>query len=230
MRFGFESSLDVVESTGVLRIEFPARLKRPPVRCDPQLAPVTVSGQITPMERQFEFPFREESVCKNVSSAKSRDVIHELLSNPSAYASRKRVSVVHEGSLGDRPCISGATAAKKFFGRYWRDNPGNDQERFVVACLDTKNRVQSVVVITIGTLDASLVHPREVFKPAILEGSSSIILSHNHPSGDSTPSREDHKVTERLTEAGKLLGIEVLDHIIHGDGTNDIRSIRDMED
>jgi DNA repair protein RadC len=110
------------------------------------------------------------------------------------------------------------------------DNPGYDQERFVVACLDTKNRVQSVVEITTGTLDASLVHPRDVFKPAIIEGSSSIILSHNHPSGDPTPSKEDQKVTERLTEVGKLLGIEVLDHIIHGDGSNDVQSLREPND
>ena len=100
---------------------------------------------------------------------------------------------------------------------------------FVVACLDTKHRVQSVVVVTIGTLDASLVHAREVFKPAIIEGSSAVVLSHNHPSGDTTPSREDHAVTDQLTEAGKLLGITVLDHIIHGDGTNEVLSIRESE-
>lgn len=195
-----------------------------------KLEPVKVSGQITPMERQFEFPFREENVCKNVSTAESRELVRELLSNPSAYASRKRVSVVHEGSLSGRPCITGVESAKKLFGQYWLDNPGNDQERFVVACLDTKKRVQSVVLITIGTLDASLIHPREVFKPAILEGSSSIILSHNHPSGDTTPSREDREVTARLKEAGQILGIDVLDHIIYGDGTNDIRSINDTDE
>lgn len=65
-----------------------------------------------------------------------------------------------------------------------------------------------------GTLDASLVHPREVFKPAIRDSASSIILVHNHPSGDPTPSREDHAVTDRLTSSGELLGIDVLDHII----------------
>ena len=93
--------------------------------------------------------------------------------------------------------------------------------------LDTKHRVQCVVVVSVGTLDASLVHPREVFKPAILEGSSAIVLSHNHPSGNTTPSREDIAVTDQLTEAGKLLGIHVLDHIIHGDGTGDVLSIRE---
>jgi DNA repair protein RadC len=115
----------------------------------------------------------------------------------------------------------------RFFKNYWNDNPANDQEKFVVACLDTKHRVQSVVVVTVGTLDASLVHPREVFKPAFIEGSSAVVLSHNHPSGNTTPSREDHEVTNRLTEAGKLLGITVLDHIIHGDGTGEVLSIRE---
>ena len=87
--------------------------------------------------------------------------------------------------------------------------------------------MQCVVLVTVGTLDASLVHPREVFKPAILEGSSAIVLSHNHPSGDVTPSKEDHAVTEQLTEAGKLLGITVLDHVIFGDGTGETLSIRE---
>tara|TARA_R110002049_G_scaffold300015_1_gene490549 strand:+ start:245 stop:601 length:357 start_codon:yes stop_codon:yes gene_type:complete len=114
-----------------------------------------------------------------------------------------------------------------FFRDYWNDNPANDQEQFVVACLDTKHRVQCVVVVTVGTLDASLVHPREVFKPAFIEGSSAVVLSHNHPSGNTTPSREDHEVTNRLTEAGKLLGITVLDHIIYGDGTGEVLSIRE---
>jgi DNA repair protein RadC len=84
-----------------------------------------------------------------------------------------------------------------------------------------------IVSITVGTLDASLVHPREVFKPAILEGSASIILSHNHPSGNPTPSPQDIAVTDRLTEAGKLIGINVLDHIVYGDGTGDAISIRE---
>ena len=143
------------------------------------------------------------------------------------YSSVKRISLVFEGSLQGRPCLTSTKDAMEFFKQYWADYPANDQERFVVACLDTKHRVQCVVVITIGTLDASLVHPREVFKPAFIEGSSAIVLSHNHPSGNTDPSREDRQVTERLTEAGKLLGITVLDHIIHGDGTGQVLSIRE---
>ncbi|MCA9135683.1 MAG: hypothetical protein KDB00_02965 [Planctomycetales bacterium] len=147
--------------------------------------------------------------------------------NELRYASVKAISLVYQSSLRERPCLTSTDESKAFFQRYWGDHPGHDQERFVVACLDTKHRVQCVVLITVGTLDASLVHPREVFKPALLEGSSAIILSHNHPSGNTEPSREDIQVTDTLTEAGKLLGINVLDHIIYGDGTSDVRSIRE---
>lgn len=92
------------------------------------------------------------------------------------------------------------------------------REHFRAVLLDTKNRVISVEDISIGSLNASLIHPREVFRPAIQKASASLILVHNHPSGDPTPSREDMDVTRRLHEAGKLIGIEVLDHIVIGDG------------
>lgn len=90
------------------------------------------------------------------------------------------------------------------------------QEEFHIVNLDTKHKPINTYLITKGTLDASLVHPREVFRPAIKDSSSAIILAHNHPSGDPTPSREDYSVTERLTESGKVLGINVLDHIVMG--------------
>lgn len=88
------------------------------------------------------------------------------------------------------------------------------QEEFHIVTLDTKHKPIHTHLITRGTLDASLVHPREVFRPAIRDSASAILLVHNHPSGDPTPSREDHSVTTQLTEAGKLLGITVLDHIV----------------
>ncbi|GAB5406870.1 MAG: DNA repair protein RadC [Aureliella sp.] len=97
------------------------------------------------------------------------------------------------------------------FGRLISDGL---QEEFHVVTLDTKHRMIRSHQITVGTLDASLVHPREVFRTAIRDSSSSVLLAHNHPSGDPTPSREDIVVTDRLTEAGKLIGITVLDHIV----------------
>jgi DNA repair protein RadC len=88
------------------------------------------------------------------------------------------------------------------------------QEEFHIVTLDTQHGPIHSHRITVGTLDASLVHPREVFKPAIRDSASAILLVHNHPSGDPTPSREDHAVTDRLTKVGELIGIRVLDHII----------------
>ncbi|GAB5405218.1 MAG: hypothetical protein Aurels2KO_34490 [Aureliella sp.] len=92
--------------------------------------------------------------------------------------------------------------------------PANDFALNNRGNLDTKHRMIGSHQITVGTLDASLVHPREVFRTAIRDSSSSVLLAHNHPSGDPTPSREDINVTARLTEAGKLIGIAVLDHIV----------------
>ncbi|MCW3491354.1 RadC family protein [Dethiobacter alkaliphilus] len=94
----------------------------------------------------------------------------------------------------------------------------NLREHFRAIMLDTKNKVLGIEEISIGSLNTSLVHPREVFRPAIRKACASIILIHNHPSGDPTPSREDLDVTRRLREAGRLIGIEILDHIIIGDG------------
>jgi DNA repair protein RadC len=94
-----------------------------------------------------------------------------------------------------------------------------DREHFIVASLDTKNQPVSINVCHIGSLNASLVHPREVMKSAILSNAASIIVGHNHPSGLPEPSREDIDVTKRLVEAGKIIGIDVIDHIIVGDET-----------
>ncbi|ADD02111.1 DNA repair protein RadC [Thermoanaerobacter mathranii subsp. mathranii str. A3] len=92
------------------------------------------------------------------------------------------------------------------------------KEYFKVIMLNVKNKVIAIETISIGSLNTSIVHPREVFKAAIERSCSSIILVHNHPSGDPTPSREDIEVTKRLVEGGNILGIKVLDHVIIGDG------------
>ncbi|WP_026671470.1 RadC family protein [Alkalihalobacterium bogoriense] len=91
------------------------------------------------------------------------------------------------------------------------------QEHFVCLYLNTKNHVIHRQTVFIGSLNASLVHPREVYKEAFRRSAASIICLHNHPSGDPGPSREDIEVTKRLNECGKLLGIELMDHIIIGD-------------
>ncbi len=92
------------------------------------------------------------------------------------------------------------------------------EERFTVLLLDTRHQVIRVHESSIGTLSASLVHPREVFRAAITHTAAAVILAHNHPSGDPTPSKEDRALTARLTQAGDLVGIPVLDHLVIGDG------------
>ncbi|ARD47036.1 DNA repair protein RadC [Sporosarcina sp. P33] len=92
-----------------------------------------------------------------------------------------------------------------------------NQEHFVVLFLNVKNEVLHKQTIFIGSLNSSIVHPREVFREAFKRSAASMIISHNHPSGDTTPSREDIEVTKRLMEAGSIMGVDVLDHIIIGD-------------
>jgi DNA repair protein RadC len=88
------------------------------------------------------------------------------------------------------------------------------KEHFKLILLNPRNRIIGISTISIGTLNASLVHPREVFKDAIVHSAASVVLAHNHPSGDPEPSEDDIKITKKLVDSGKILGIEVLDHII----------------
>ncbi|WP_410746837.1 RadC family protein [Clostridium neonatale] len=94
---------------------------------------------------------------------------------------------------------------------------GCDREILIVCCLNTKNEPTSISTVSIGSLNSSIVHPREVFKTAVMSNAASIIISHNHPSGDTTPSKEDINITKRIKEAGDIIGIKLLDHIIIGD-------------
>ncbi|MEK4712052.1 JAB domain-containing protein [Sporosarcina sp. FSL K6-5500] len=93
-----------------------------------------------------------------------------------------------------------------------------DREYLVVMCLDVKNQPTAINVCHIGSLNASIVHPREVMKAGILSNAASILICHNHPSGQPEPSQEDIDVTNRLAEAGRIMGIELIDHLIIGDG------------
>ncbi len=132
----------------------------------------------------------------------------------------KSASVVAAFELGRRlaarrlspgdPVTSPADVHRHFHARL-RDAP---HERFLVVLLDGRHRWMREVLVSQGTLTASLVHPREVFRVALREAAAAILLVHNHPSGDPAPSREDVEITARLARAGRLLGVEVLDHVI----------------
>jgi len=91
---------------------------------------------------------------------------------------------------------------------------GKKKEHFLVLCLDTRNRLMDRKLVSMGSLDTSIVHPREVFKEAVSSCAASVIFAHNHPSGDPEPSKEDVELTKRLARAGEIMGIDVLDHII----------------
>jgi len=117
------------------------------------------------------------------------------------------------------------TNARDVFNRYVDQLKGEKQEHFIALYLDTKNKLIQDKLISKGTLNASLIHPREVFNYAIKASANSIILVHNHPSGDATPSTEDEVVTKNLANAGELLGIHVLDHVIIGE--HDFTSLRE---
>lgn len=109
-----------------------------------------------------------------------------------------------------------ATGAGDVYRLLADDMRGAQQEAFVALLLDTKLRVTGTVLVSLGTLDASIVHPRDVFREAVKRSAGAIILAHNHPSGDPEPSTEDLAVTRRLADAGRILGIAILDHVIIG--------------
>ena len=118
-----------------------------------------------------------------------------------------------EYSYDKRPKISGMDDVVQIVKPMIADP---NKEFFIALYLNTKNGVLKQEVISIGSLNANVVHPREIFKTACMISASSIIVAHNHPSGDPAPSREDIEITKKLYEAGKMMGIELLDHVIIG--------------
>ena len=136
-----------------------------------------------------------------------------------AFALAKRQNLdmeeLHPYTIKDPESVAGAVRARI---------QDKAKEHFKLVVLNTRNKITAILDISVGTLNASLVHPREVFKDAIANNASSIILAHNHPSGDLEPSDDDLALTRRLVDAGRLMGIEVLDHIIIT--RNDFRSFK----
>jgi len=119
-------------------------------------------------------------------------------------------SIAKEGTA----VVTCGSEASKLFRQFVGDVP---EEHFLLMVLDSRRRVIGMSEVSVGTLSASLVHPREVFRAAILLNGAAVIVAHNHPSGDSSPSSEDREVTRRLLRAGELLGIPVADHIVLGE-------------
>jgi len=116
--------------------------------------------------------------------------------------------------LAERPRLTTPQEAARVLAQYVGES---DREQFVVALLTVRHRLIGLHTVSVGCLTSSLVHPREVFKPALLASAAALVVAHNHPSGDPEPSAEDIALTRRLVSAGTLLGIEVLDHVILGE-------------
>ena len=146
-------------------------------------------------------------------------MVMEVCKKDNTNTHAKRVNIVsikmiREGSILYNIRKVGSPSDAVILGRRFLEYA--DREKLIVCCMDTKNQPLCINVVSIGSLNSSIVHPREVFKVAILSNAASIIIFHNHPSGDTTPSSEDINVTNRLKEAGKLIGIDLIDHIIIG--------------
>ena len=109
------------------------------------------------------------------------------------------------------------------------DEIDREKEVFYTVHLNSRNKITLIEVVSIGTLTSSLVHPREVFRRAVTNGTAKIIISHNHPSGEVDPSDDDIKITKRLIEAGKIIGIELLDHIVFNHLDKDYYSFKDKK-
>ena len=156
---------------------------------------------------------------RKILSEKGSDLAYEDLLKIKGLGAAKATQIMagfelwrRQFEVGERPIIDSAEKAVELLS----DIRDKKQEYFVCLTLDGANRLIAKRVISIGTLTASLVHPREVFAEAITDRAASIIVAHNHPSGNLEPSAADKEVTDRLKQAGEILGIEVLDHLIIG--------------
>ena len=129
-----------------------------------------------------------------------------------------RVSVARDASVmrpGKGAAVADCASAVAEIARMFVPE-GEEREHFMMVMMDARRTVKAVTVVSIGTQSASLVHPRECFRPAIVAGAAAVVAVHNHPSGDPTPSSEDREATRRLSRAGELLGIPLADHVVLG--------------
>ncbi|MBI4698302.1 MAG: DNA repair protein RadC [Nitrospirae bacterium] len=149
----------------------------------------------------------EFSGIKGIGSAKMAQI-------KAALELGRRLLASDRKGTSERPCFKNS---KEVYDYFMPKFYGLKKEKFICTLLDTKNRVFKETVVSEGTLTFSPVHPREVFRYAIKEAAASVLFVHNHPSGDPAPSRDDIEITKRLVETGKIIGINVMDHIIIGD-------------
>ncbi len=154
------------------------------------------------LDKLFECSLKELEKIKGIGSSKAMQILAMAELGKRHKNSQKPVRFL--------------SSAKKVFGFMYEKLKDEKQENFIVILLNNRNHFIEDVLITKGVLDASIIDSREIFKPAIKNSAARIILVHNHPSGDPTPSEEDLKITKKIVDVGELLDIKVLDHVIIG--------------
>lgn len=154
------------------------------------------------LDKLSECSLKELQEISGIGQAKAMQIL-------AVFEINKRKGMIHNEMVQIR-------TAKEVFDLFYEKLKDEKQENFYVLMLNNKNFIIGKEKISLGIVDSSIIHPREIFKPAIKNSASRIILMHNHPSGDSSPSKEDKEVTEEIAKAGEVLGIQVLDHVIIG--------------
>lgn len=159
------------------------------------------------------------SSLRGLSHASGAELSSELGMGPAksarllaAFELGRRVSAL---GVGERAVVSAPADAYRLLAPRLA---GLDREHFVAVLLNTKHQVLGIEPVSIGTLDSTLVHPRELFREAVRRSAAAVLLAHNHPSGDPTPSPEDHALTAQVMAAGAILGIRIVDHLVLGEG------------
>ncbi len=176
---------------------------------------LTLGGALKDYKQQAKKAIKKFKGLRNVLDASSEDLQQIKGIGPSSIFGLKLFQAISEQYAKEKIPKKISLTSPKAVADYFREKLGKEKkEHFAIISLDSRNNLIKMSNISIGTLNANLVHPREVFKEAIQLTAGQIILVHNHPSGDPEPSEDDLEITKRLVESGKILGIEVVDHII----------------
>ena len=176
---------------------------------------LTLSGSIKDCKQQAKQAIKKFDGLRNALDAPSEELQQIKGIGPNSIFGLKLFQAISERYAKEKISKKISLTSPKAVTDYLRQKLGREKkEHFVILSLDSRNNLIRENIVSIGTLNANLVHPREVFKEAIDSRAASVILAHNHPSGDPEPSEDDLVITKRLTEAGKIIGIDVLDHII----------------
>ncbi len=176
---------------------------------------LTLGGSIQDYKQQAKEAIKKFGGLRNTLDALPEELQQIKGIGPSSIFGLKLFQAISERYAKEKIPKKIPLTSPKAVADYLRQKLGREKkEHFVILSLDSRNNLIKDAIISVGTLNANLVHPREVFKEAVDNRAASIIISHNHPSGDPEPSEDDLIITKRLIEAGKIMGIDVLDHII----------------